>query len=500
MSKPDLLTRLAQHRALGSAPVAEHKWLAERGAVQKFAAGEVLVPKGELVQWLFIILEGRIVICVDRGTGTHKVADWRTGDATGHLPYSRGGPTPGDAVAEEPTEVLALAAEELPALTRDCPVITTALVHAMLDRTRLFTSSDLRDEKLISLGKLAAGLAHELNNPASAALSNAKALTEAIAGVEETSRRLGAENLSDAQLSAIEALRDVCRPEATAARSAVARADREDALAEWLAAHNVSDWCVEALAETTLELNDLDALAARIGDEALAPALQWIAAGSQVRSLTAHIERSATRVYELVNAVKGFTFMDRAPTLQPVDVRPGITETFAMLGAKTRGKTVDVSVEIPDNLPQVLGMGAELNQVWMNLIDNAIDAVSVGGHVQVVASQTRRGVNVEVVDDGAGIPAAILGRIFDPFFTTKGVGQGTGLGLDIVRRIVKQHEGEIEVESRPGRTVFRVTLPAVMRSADPSPSARDDRGVTARDDKGVMARDDKGVTARDYNK
>jgi signal transduction histidine kinase len=207
-------------------------------------------------------------------------------------------------------------------------------------------------------------------------------------------------------------------------------------------------------------LDQLGGLSERVGADTLDAALQWIAAGCQVRSLASSIETSASRINDLVGAVKGFTYMDHAPTPEPVDIRQGIADTFTMLGAKTREKSVAVSVELPDDLPKVHGVGAELNQVWMNLIDNAVDAVADNGHVEVTAGQAPGRVVVRIVDDGPGIPAEIRGRIFDPFFTTKGVGKGTGLGLDIVRRLLQKHAGELELESRPGRTEFRVSLPA----------------------------------------
>jgi signal transduction histidine kinase len=457
-----LLSRLAQHRSVGSAPVAEHEWLVRHGSLRTLAVGEVLTHKGESPLTMTVVLTGHIVIRVDRGAGSHKIFEWRGGDVGGMLPFSRSPSPPNDLVAEEATEILEIPREHLPELIRECPVVTAAAVWAMLDRARQFTAGDHRDEKLLSLGRLAAGLAHELNNPASAVVRSAKTLTESLAGAEAAGQRLAAARLTDAQLAAIEAVRQAClRPARRISYSAISRADREDSFTEWLDAHGASTRCAAPLAETGLTLDQLDTLAASIGRDALDAALQWIAAGCQVRALASSLETAGSRINDLVGAVKGFTFMDHAPTREPVDISRGITDTFTMLGAKTRGKSVAVSVDIPDDLPRVHAVGAELNQVWMNLIDNAVDAVAVGGQVQVIASRSPRGVVVAITDDGPGIPQAIQGRIFDPFFTTKGVGEGTGLGLDIVRRLVKQHEGEIEVESRPGHTEFRVTLPAV---------------------------------------
>ena len=420
----------------------------------------MITRKGERATTLHIVLTGHLVIRVDRGAGSHKIFEWRAGDVGGAMPYSRGATPPNDTVAEVPTEVLLIPAEQFPELIRECPLVTATLVHAMIDRARQFTSSDLRDEKLLSLGRLAAGLAHELNNPASAAVRNAKRLTESIAAAEAAARRLGATHLSDAQLAAIDAVRDLCRaPSGPTAHSPVARADREDAIGTWLAAHGANEGCATPLAETSLTLAALDRLAASVSADALDAALRWISAGCVVRALSSDIETSASRIHELVNAVKGFTYMDHAPTPEPVDIRSGITDTLTMLGAKMREKSVEVSVQIAADLPRAYAVGAELNQVWMNLIDNALDAVATGGHVEVAASLELGRLVVQVVDDGPGVPSAIQGRIFEPFFTTKGVAKGTGLGLDIVRRLVQRHDGAIELDSRPGRTEFRVRLP-----------------------------------------
>jgi signal transduction histidine kinase len=461
MAAPDLLARLAQHRTLGFVPVDEREWLVKHGTMRTFAVGDVLTRKGEVSDAMTIVFSGRLVIRVDRGAGSHKVFEWQGGDVGGLLPFSRRPMPPNDVVAEEVSELLLIPVGDLPELIRECPAVTAATVWAMLDRARQFTSSDLRDEKLLSLGRLAAGLAHELNNPASAVVRSAKTLSEILDATESAARRLGEARLSAGQLAAIDTVRELCRRRSMpAGKSAMARADREDAIASWLDAHVGGDACAGPLAETGVTLEALDALAGSLSGDSLDAALQWTSTGSVVRSLASDIEASASRIYDLVDAVKGFTYMDRAPTPQPVDIRRGLQDTLTMLGAKTRAKAADISLVFAEDLPRAHAVGAELNQVWMNLIDNALDAIGEGGRVTVTAGAEPGRVVVTIADDGPGIPPEVRERIFEPFFTTKDVGKGTGLGLDIVRRLVQRHEGEVDVESRPGCTEFRVRLPA----------------------------------------
>ncbi len=454
-----ILDRLAAHRLLAAAPPGELAWLAARGRLETLAPGAVLSAKGSPVRGLFIILSGHLTIHVDRGAGPHKAMEWRGGDVTGVLPYSRLDASPGDVRAEVPTEVFVVPREEIPALIRDCGEITAILVHVMVDRARQFTSSDLHEEKMSSLGKLAAGLAHELNNPASAVARSAKGLRLGLAELEAASRALGAARLSGDQQAAVDRARGLCMLAAgtTFGRSPIEQADREDALAAWLGRHGADVTAADALAESAVTLESLDALAAALDAAALRATLPWLIAGCAAHRLASEIEASASKIHNLVAAVKGFTYMDQATMPKPVDIRQGLADTLAVLNAKARGKSVSVSLDAPAGLPRVPGFGGELNQVWANLVDNALDAAR--GRVEVAADRQGPSVVVHVVDDGAGLPAEIRERIFDPFFTTKPVGQGTGLGLDIARRIVHRHRGEIEVDSRPGRTEFRVTLP-----------------------------------------
>jgi signal transduction histidine kinase len=466
----DLIDRLAEHKTLGTAPREELVWLATHGTLRHLEAGEVLSHKGKPVEGLYVVLSGHVSLSVDRGSGPQKMIEWRTGDVSGVLPYSRLTSPPGDAVAEAPTEILALPRDELQALTRACFEITSILVHTMLDRARLFTSSDLQNEKMISLGKLSAGLAHELNNPASAIERSAALLEDRLEESETATHALGAARLSDAQLAAVDAIRAACLAKVPlGVRSPVQQADREEAIADWLADHTLDTAGAEALADTQVTFEALDQLAATVQGPTLDAVLRWAAAGCAVRNLASEIQEAAMRVSGLVMAIKGFTHMDQAMVAEPVELGPSLGNTVTVLRAKAGQKSAAVAIELEAGLPRVRGFAGELNQIWGNLIDNALDAIPDGGRVEVKVNRESQGVVVRVVDNGPGIPAAIRENIFDPFFTTKPMGQGTGLGLDIVRRLVRHNDGTIDVESQPGRTEFRVTLPIAETHSDGVP-------------------------------
>ncbi len=460
MTEADLIERLAAHRTVGSAPREQLEWLAAHGTLQHYAAGEVVARTGEPIRALYIVLQGQLSIRVDRGGGPRKVMEWNSGDVSGQLPYSRLQATPGQTTVEEPAELLMVDRDHFPEMISRCHELTTILVHVMLDRARRFTTSDLQTEKMVSLGRLSAGLAHELNNPASALARTARELAAHVFDMEATALTLGAMRLSPEQVAAIARVRGQCdEPGSRAALTPLERADREDARSAWLARRGIASLSAAELAETALTVESLEQLAGALGKEALEPALRSLCAGHRARVLAGEIEVAAGRIHSLVAAIKGFTYMDQTNVPEPVAIGRGLADTLAVLGAKARGKSVTVTVQVAQDLPAVDGFGGELNQVWANLIDNAIDAAPESGRVEVTATSHDGSVVVSVVDDGPGVPDELKERIFDPFFTTKPVGSGTGLGLDIARRIVRQHDGLIEVDSRPGRTQFRVILP-----------------------------------------
>ncbi|HEX6324282.1 MAG TPA: ATP-binding protein [Vicinamibacterales bacterium] len=459
MTDPSLVDRLAALPSLAAIPREQLEWLAARGTIRRFAPGDVMYAEGQPIPDLFVVLAGRFSITVARAGISRTVKEWAAGDISGHLPYSRMTASPGTTLAVDAVEVLSIGADDIREMTRACYELTALCVHAMIDRARLFKSYDLQREKMASLGLLAAGLAHELNNPSSAVARSAKELDGCRIEAVAASRALGAAGLSDAQLSALRALEDAAASPPAQPHAPLAQSDREDALADWLDGHGADPALADILAGTAVTVAHLDAAAAAIAGPALAVALRYVAANASARRLTAEIENASSRIHSLVAAVKTHTYMDRAPLVEPVDLEAGLATTLTLIGSRARAKSVSLTLDVPADLPRPRGVAGELNQVWLNLVSNAIDAAPEQGRVTVSAAPAHDSVVVTVADNGHGIPEKLRERIFEPFFTTKPLGEGTGLGLDIVQSIVASHDGTIDVSSEPGRTEFRIRLP-----------------------------------------
>ena len=335
-------------------------------------------------------------------------------------------------------------------------------VVAFVDITdRRRAEEDLRQsEKLAALGKLAAGLAHELNNPAAASQRAAAQMQQRLERLEQMTCSLGKLELTDSDWDTLRLVRGRLT-EATRAGSslgALERADREEAIAGWLEARDIPEPWDMAAGLAVLDELQLGELEAVVPGPALGPALDWIVQSATAHELVETIATSMDGITRLVGAVKSYSYMDRAPE-QEIDVHDGIESTLTILGHKTKAGTRIVR-DYDRSLPPLHTRPGELNQVWTNLLDNAVDAAGPDGEVRIHSSRERDGLLIEVADNGHGIPEEIQDRIFDPFFTTKDVGSGTGLGLDVARRIVTDRcGGEISVESRPGNTRFRVWLP-----------------------------------------
>lgn len=459
MSTADLVDRLAALPNLAEIPRKELEWLVAHGTLERAEAGQVTAHKDKRIETLWIVLSGHLSVRVDRGAGPRRVMGWRTGEVTGMLPYSRMKGPPGDNFVEEDSELLMVHESHFPEMVHWCPEFTALTVHEMLDRARRFNASDLQDEKMISLGKLAAGLAHELNNPSSATIRGAKSLLEALEESDAASQALGASGLSGELREWVEQTRAACLAEPGGrVLSPIERADREEEIADWLARHDCDTAHASRLADTEVRIEILDSLAEMMTGGDLEAVLRWIAVACETHSLAADIERAATRIHELVAAVKRFTQMDNPAEPDAVVVETGLRDTIRVLASKAKAKGAAITLDVEPDLPRVRASSGELNQVWLNLIDNALDATVETGRVDVSARRELDHVVVRVVDDGPGIPPDIEAQVFDPFFTTKPPGQGMGLGLEVTRRLVRRYRGDIAFESRPGRTEFRVSL------------------------------------------
>ncbi len=441
-------------------------WLAEHSEDRRSDVGTVIIREGDPAEYMNIILQGKVRFQREGAGAASATFTAQAGQIGGLLPYSRLTHYTGTVRAMEPTRALMIHKDLFPEMLRQIPELNQRLVGLMADRIREITRIEQQHDNLVSLGKLSAGLAHELNNPAAAAKRAAGTLRETLENMRKANARLDHHELTQTQRKCISRFECELGEAAAEFRStaepldALALSDREERLTTWLQAHNIeSYWTIApSLAESCVDPGCLDEIAAAIGEEALADVLIRLSCYVLSKKLVAEVEHSTTRISDLVSSVKNYSYMDQAPE-QEIDIHDGLESTLTMLGYKLRRNGIAIVLEFDRSLPKIVARGSELNQVWTNLIDNAADAMPQGGRLLVRTRQTENFVVVDIQDSGFGIPAAIQSRIFEPFFTTKPVGQGTGLGLDTVRRIVQVHNAAIQVQSEPGCTRFSVTLP-----------------------------------------
>lgn len=445
--------------AFAELPEDQIEWFLSQAEEMHLKPGDVYIQQGAPADSMFVLLEGQLHVRGELG-GQSVVFTFEPGDVGGLLPFSRMKQYPVGGRAVIDSRVLRFPASQLPTLVQKMPVLAGRLVGMMADRIREATRIEQQQERLASLGKLSAGLAHELNNPASAATRATSQLRETLKRIKEASQQLGARDLTPAQKADIEKLESsLMQKSGKPPLSTLALSNLEDQIDSLLRSHGQNDlWQLAAdLARSNVDPDCLEQLFSAMDADTVRAALMRIAALGEIAGLLDQIESSTTRISALVRAIKEYTFMDQAP-VQNVDIVKSLENTLTILNYKLKhGVTVERDYGTVPLL--VNSFGSDLNQVWTNIIDNAIDAMKCKGKLRVRAYSEDKFVVVEIIDDGPGIPPEIQPRIFEPFFTTKKVGEGTGLGLDTVQRIVKKHNGNIQVESRPGRTCFQIWLP-----------------------------------------
>jgi C4-dicarboxylate-specific signal transduction histidine kinase len=435
--------------------------LAPFGVERRLEIAELLFDETATVDSLYVVLDGRICIFRLEGAEEKEIGTHLPGEFTGGLAVLTGKRSIHRARAITPARVLEIESGAFYRMAAEVPEVADVFISRLASRLRDTQRTFRQLEKMAALGKISAGLAHELNNPAAAALRAATQLREAarkaqLLALEQNQRFSAAGRAALAKLlSEAEANSTSLDP--------LALLDREDELGDWLDGRGFDEaWDLAPALAAGFDAQQLEDLAAQIGDESLKDAVGWLAATLELTGLAAEVSTSATRISELVGSMKRYTYMDRAASSE-VDVREGIEDTLAILAHKLGG--LSVTREYEEHLPKVHASGSELNQVWTNLIDNAADAVDGHGGIGIRAFRAEGHVVVEVSDSGPGVPRQLKDRIFEPFFTTKDVGEGTGLGLDIVRRVVSDHGGDISVRSEPGETTFRVQLPWDVRES-----------------------------------
>lgn len=457
------IEKLKAVHAFRELPEPQLAWLLTKSKVVTYLAGDKIFNKNTPFTNMRVVLEGTIAISLEQKGHYREIARIEAGEITGILPYSRADRHVGAGVAAKPTVILELHKEHFPEMIQFHHELVEALVHNMISRVREYSQIRHHDEKLLSLGKLSAGLAHELNNPSSAMIRSARELKKNVRTAPSAVLRIVSAGLSAQQMKAVNALllAKIEQQHASESISLMQKTAQIDEMADWLESHGLEDGygIAETLFECQFTVAELVALLDTISEDHVAAVVGWMNDVLTSEKLVQDIDDAAARIADLVNAVKTYTHLDKAPDKQPTEIRQGLTSTLTMLNHKLKSKNIQVELNVPDEVPGIHAFIGELNQVWTNIIDNAIDAMDKDGKLEITAARDGESVLVTIADNGCGISEEHQAHIFDPFFTTKSVGEGTGLGLDIVHKIIQHHNGYIKVSSRPGRTEFRISLP-----------------------------------------
>jgi signal transduction histidine kinase len=465
----DIAAALLKIGALHDLPLEDRLWLANHGQEVIAGVGEVLFDEGSPAEHMALILKGEIHVRRQRG-GPMALFTGRTGQITGVMPFSRMKNYGGQGFAVSPVWALLIHRTQFSQMLAAIPSMAQRVVSTLLDRVREVTRIEQQAEKLASLGQLAGNLAHELNNPASAAQRAAAGLLSSLRANRADRRKLILLRLTEEQARQIEDWEQevlarrggapvaVLEPASETPADALQSISREEAARAWLTALGCPDaWDVAPqLAEQGLTVADLEKLRGFLEDEAVCVTLRYFARFLRSSRAAETIVDSTARIFDLIDAVKDYSNLDRAPILD-LDVPAGLDATLQMF--RSRMAHVKVERDYQPDLPRISAYGGELNQVWTALVENALDAIGGEGRLRLACRIEADMLLVEIWDTGPGIAPELQERIFEPFFTTKPLGQGLGLGLDYAMRIVRKHRGHLGVKSEPGSTCFRVRLP-----------------------------------------
>jgi len=436
-------------------------WLINKGKRVDLSIDEFMFDKGQPSDFMFIIVSGKIQR-YEKIANQLVVADVYTkGQVTGMLPYSRMTHYPGPALAKEISEVLKIDKKDFAEMLSLSEIFGQRLIAEMSNRVRGGVRMEQQLEKMTSLGRLSAGLAHEVNNPASAIHRTASILKEVFAKQIENSSRLARSNINVKEISVIEDFIQVIKNIEKVHFTPLQRNELEDSFYEFFESNKIKDASdlSRIFVESGIDLGHIENFAKRFNKEVINEVFSLIANNLEINTMLTEIINSSKGISELVSSVKFYSHMDQSLEYKEVDVRVGIDNTLRMLDYKIKQKAIQLRKNYQENLQSIQGNAGQLNQVWTNVLDNAIDAVDKKGQIDIDVRDTTLGIEIKIIDNGIGIPDEIHDRIFDAFFTTKDIGKGTGLGLDIAQRIIKAHSGQIEGRSEEGQTEIFIFLP-----------------------------------------
>lgn len=459
-----LLQTLKEIPELKGVPENQLQWLAENGQVQAFSDGQKMFSKGDKIDSMRILLQGEVNFFIEQAGNLRNVGTVEKGEITGKLPFSRMKGATGEGIVTGDTLIYTLHESLFPEMIRNHHELVEALVHVMTDRVRDTTRMQQQNDKMMALGKLSAGLAHELNNPSAAVVRSAHELKRHLSNIPENFKRVIKIRATD---EVVEKVNDLVFSKIAQAGkkplSLMQKTALEDELTEWLEQNEIENAyeMTELFAEFGITPDDLEEVKSWLRPEDKAPVIGWLYQVLTTEKLVGEIEEAAKRINTLVTSVKGYTHMDQAPEKQLTDIHVGIRNTLTMLNHKLKKNNIKLIENFQADLPSANIFVSEMNQVWTNIIDNAIDAMEGRSNntLEIKTEKSGAFINVSIIDNGPGIPKEIQDKIFDPFFTTKSIGKGTGLGLEVVRQIIGQHNGKVYVNSEPRRTEFVICFP-----------------------------------------
>lgn len=438
----------------------ELQWLIDHSHEEQLTNGDYFFKENGPADRFYIVLEGELQVSRLVNGSPMIMGTTPRGIIGGEIALLSRTPSNVTAQAIMPSRLMVFDEDAFRALFAACPTVGMRILQTAAQRMQGTVTILKQQEKMAALGKLSAGLAHELNNPSAAARRAAKTLNETLPALQTQTLQLGTLGLTVSQVSMLTDFQHslIERIAVRIPLPPLEQSKQEDVIADWLDRHAMPDsWdMAAAFVSAGVTLDDLSRLADYFSAGPLVEVCEWLSCTLEAATLLQEIEESTQRISELVAAVKSYTFMDQAP-VQEVDLHQGLETTLTVMRHKL--KNVEVVREYDPHLPKIQARGGELNQVWTNLIDNAADAMHGQGRITLITRAENNFVMVEVTDNGPGIPPDVLPHIFEPFFTTKEVGVGTGLGLDISYRVIQQHHGTLEVQSQPGQTRFIIRLP-----------------------------------------